>query len=212
MSLLMDMTLKDFNDLLASKAPAPGGGSTAALSGVLASALTLMVANLSFGKKSYQTLDENIKHKIAADYEAVKTLNQELTGLVDEDSIAFNQVMEAIKLPSETEAEKSFRAESMEQASQYALKVPLTTAEKCLQILNHQITIARYGNKNAVSDIGVGALLAWAGLAGAVLNVKVNLPSVNNQAIKNDAEEKINAYLAEGEHLKDEVSGIVAGR
>ncbi|MEN6348962.1 MAG: cyclodeaminase/cyclohydrolase family protein [Syntrophomonas sp.] len=212
MSLLMDMTLKDFNNLLASSTPAPGGGSTAALSGVLASALTLMVANLSFGKKSYEALDENIKYKIAADYEAVKTLNKELAGLVDEDSIAFNQVMAAMKMPRETEADRGCRAESMEQAGQYALRVPLTTAEKCLQILKHQIDIARYGNKNTVSDIGVGALLAWAGLEGAVLNVKVNLPGIKDQAIKNDAEEKISAYLVEGEQLKDKILTIVDGR
>lgn len=212
MSLLMDMTLRDFNKLLASNAPAPGGGSTAALSGVLGSALTMMVVNLSVGKKSYEVLDECIKSKIVMDYEAVKRLNSELTELVDEDTQAFNLLMEAMRLPKETEVDRINRADSIQKASLYALKIPLMTAEKCLLILKHQMDIALYGNKNAVSDIGVGSLLALAGLEGAALNVKINLPGITDLSIKKEASQKIENYLAEGEKLKTEILQIVNNR
>lgn len=212
MSLLKDMSLIDFNNLLASNEPAPGGGSTAALSGALASALTMMVVNLSRGKKSYDALDVNIKNKIAGDYEAVKTLNKELVNLIDEDSKAFNQVMESFKLPKQTEEDRNKREESIETASQYALKIPLTVAEKCLLILKHQIDIARYGNKNAVSDIGVGALMAFSGLEGAALNVKINIPGITEQTVKTDAEQKIKSFLDEGKKIKDQIINIVSSR
>lgn len=211
MSLLMDMTLGDFNDLLASNAPAPGGGSTAALSGVLASALTMMVVNLSVGKKSYEALAESLKSKIMIDNEIIQRVNRELTELVDEDTRAFTLFMEAVKLPRETEQDRISRADSIEKASLYALKVPLKTAEKCLLLLQHQKTIALYGNKNAVSDIGVGAGLALAGIEGAVLNVKINLPGITDQSIKMAAIQKIES-LAEGEKLKAEIIEIVTNR
>lgn len=212
MNLLMNMSLNDFNNLLASNAPAPGGGSTAALSGVLASSLTMMVVNLSRGKKSYEALDVEIKNKISADYESVRLLNQQLIELVDEDSMAFNQVMEAFKLPRQTEHDRIQREQSIETAGQYALKIPLTVAAKCLSVLTHQVDIARYGNKNAVSDIGVGALMASAGLEGAALNVRINIPGIKNQSVVTDAIQKIEEYLPEGEKLKTRIISIVNSR
>ena len=212
MGMLMDMTVRDFNNILASSAPAPGGGSTAALAGVLGSALTMMVVNLTVGKKSYQALDETIKHKIIMDYETIKILNKELTELVDEDTKAFNLVMEAMKLPKETEEDRIRRTDRIQKASRYALKVPLMAAEKCLLILQHQINIALYGNINAVSDIGVGAVMAFSGLESAVLNVKINIPAISDQAIKMDAIQKIRNYLTEGDKIKTEIVATVNSR
>ncbi len=161
MSLLMDMTIKKYSDVLASNEPAPGGGSTAALSGLMGASLTMMVVNLSVGKKSYEALDEAIKQRFVKDFERMEETKEELTGLVDEDTAAFNKFMEAMKLPKDTDEQKQVREEKMQQASVYALQVPLKTAEKCLEILQNQETIANYGNKNAVSDVGVGALMAF---------------------------------------------------
>jgi methenyltetrahydrofolate cyclohydrolase len=212
MSLLMDKTIREFNDLLASNEPAPGGGSTAALSGVLGTSLTLMVVNLSLGKKSYEVLEEAIKQNIIEDFEIIKTLNKELSELVDEDTKAFNLFMEAMKMPKVNDEEKLEREKHMQKASEYALAVPLKVAEKCLKVLKHQSVIARYGNKNAVSDVGVGALLALAGLEGAGLNVKINLPSIADNTIKKDAAEKIEKFLAEGIGLKASIMEIVNQR
>ena len=212
MSLLMDKTLREFNDLLASKEPAPGGGSSAALSGLLACSLTMMVVNLTVGKKSYLALEENLKQRIEEDFQAVQILNKELTRLVDEDTHAFNLFMEATRLPKDTEVEKINRQTSIEKASLYALEVPLLVAEKCLLLLRHQFIIATYGNKNAVSDIGVGALLAMTGLEGALMNVKINLPGISDETIKSAAILKSAAYLTEGNSLKTEIIKMIEHR
>ena len=212
MSLLMDMTLKQYSDVLASSEPAPGGGSTAALSGLLGTALTLMVVNLSVGKKSYEALDEVIKQKFIQDFQKLEGLKHELTQLVDEDTAAFNKFMGAMKLPKDTDEQKKIREEKMQQASIYALQIPLKTAEKCLEILQSQETIATYGNKNAVSDVGVGALMALTGLEGAVLNVKINLPGITDLSIKNEASAKYVKLLEAGARLQKNIMEIVNKR
>ena len=204
--MLYDMTLHDFNDLLASPAPAPGGGSTAALAGAFGSALSIMVINLSTNKKA------ELKYQIAKDYETLKILNSQLLKLCDDDTRAFNLVMKAMRLPRKTEEESLERSETMQKANLYALEVPLKVAEKCLQVLKHQINIARYGNKNAASDIGVGALLAYSGLEGAVLNIMINIPGISEEAVINAAIEKYKGFLEEGERLKTEIMAIVKHR
>lgn len=209
MSLLMDMTLRDYSNVLASSEPAPGGGSTAALSGVLGAALTMMVVNLSTGKKNYENLDEHIKTEFMKEAENVKAIQKELSGLVDEDTKAFNKFMAAMKLPKDTEEQKQLRMEKMQEASLYALEVPLKTAENCFALLNNQKTIAGYGNRNAVSDVGVGALLALSGLEGAILNVNINLPGIADEAVRTEAYDKCMKLSAEGRKLHDEILDIV---
>jgi len=212
MSLLMDKSLRDYSDILASSEPAPGGGSTAALSGVLGASLTLMVVSLSVGKKAYEALDEKVKAEFMEQARRVEKLKAELTELVDEDTKAFNKFMEAMKLPKDTEEQKQLRSAKMQEASLYALEVPLLTAEKCFGILENQKVIATYGNKNAISDVGVGAFLALAALKGAVLNVKINLPGIADETVRKNAEEKCNRLVAEGIRLHDEVMDIVNSR
>jgi formiminotetrahydrofolate cyclodeaminase len=212
MGLLMEMTLEKYSDVLASNEPAPGGGSTAALSGLMGASLTMMVVNLSVGKKSYEALDEAVKQKFMEDFHRVEGLKKDLVHLVDEDTAAFNKFMEAMKLPKDTEEQKKIREEKMQQASIYALEIPLKTAEKCLGILQNQETIASYGNKNAVSDVGVGALMALSGLEGAVLNVKINIPGINDEGIKNEASAKYEKLLADGVRLQKNIMEIVNKR
>jgi len=209
MGLLMDMTLRDYSDVLASSEPAPGGGSTAALSGLLGAALTMMVVNLSVGKKNYESLDEKIKAEFMREAENVKALQQELYVLVDEDTKAFNKFMEAMKLPKDTEEQKQLRAKKMQEASLYALQVPLKTAECCFRLLENQGSIARYGNKNAVSDVGVGALMSLSGLEGAILNVNINLPGIADEAVRSEAYDKCRRLSVEGRKLHDEILDIV---
>jgi len=206
------MTLQDFNDLLASSKPAPGGGSTAALAGAFGAALAIMVFNLSTGKKTYEALDEELKYTIAKDCEALKILNRQLLKLSDDDTRAFNLVIKAMQLPRQTEEQKLERSHSIQKASRYALEVPLRVAEKCLLVLKHQVNIARFGNQNAVSDIGVGALLAYSGLEGAVLNIRINLPGISEEAVIDEAVKEYKGYLAEGERLKTEILAIVNQR
>jgi len=209
MSLLMDMTLRDYSDVLASSEPAPGGGSTAALSGVLGAALTMMVVNLSVGKKNYENLNEKIKAKFMEEAENVKALQKELSGLVDEDTKAFNKFMEAVKLPKDTEEQNQLRGKKMQEASLYALQVPIKTAECCFRLLENQGNIARYGNRNAVSDVGVGALLTLSGLEGAILNVNINLSGIEDEAVRSEAYDKCRRLSVEGRKLHSEILDIV---
>jgi len=212
MSSLLNMSISEFNQVLSSKAPAPGGGSAAALSGMLGAALTMMVVNLTIGKKAWEALEDNIKKQIKDDFAAMQTLNEELAVLVDEDTKAFTLFMQAMKLPKETETEKTYRDEQMQKASLFAMDVPLKTAEKCLQVLRHQKDIALYGNKGAISDIGVGAELASAGIKSAALNVKINLPSIDDETVKADAVHKIDRIIREGEILLADTMAIVERR
>jgi methenyltetrahydrofolate cyclohydrolase len=178
----------------------------------MGTALTMMVVNLSVGKKSYEALDEAIKQKFIEDFKRVEAIKQELTLLVDEDTAAFNKFMEAMKLPKDTDEQKKIREEKMQHASIYALEIPLKTAEKCLGILQNQETIATYGNKNAVSDVGVGALMALAGLEGAVLNVKINLPGISDESLKNDASAKCAKLMEDGTRIQKDIMEIVNKR
>jgi len=209
---LIDMPITKFSEVLASNEPAPGGGSVAALAGMLGADLSMMVVNLSVGKKSYESLDENIKMQFMRDFEAIQLIKQELYTLVDEDTNAFSLFMDAMKLPKETDEEKAVRNQAIQKASVYALEIPLKTAEKCLGVLRNQKLIGEFGNKNAVSDIGVGALLSLTGLEGAALNVNINLPGIEDENIKKDAAAKIEAMLAEGRTLKQTIMEIVNER
>ena len=120
--------------------------------------------------------------------------------------------MDAMKRPKETPEEKTRRAEMMQKASLFALEVPLQTAEKCLQIMRHQKDIALYGNKSAISDIGVGAELASAGIKSAALNVKINLPSIDDETVKTDAVHRIDRIIKEGDLLLSDTMAIVERR
>lgn len=100
----------------------------------------------------------------------------------------------------------------MQEASLYALQVPLKTAESCFGLLNNQRTIARYGNRNAVSDVGVGALLALSGMEGAILNVNINLPGISDEAVRTEAYEKCRKLSVEGRKLHNEILDIVNSR
>lgn len=209
---LIDMSLRQYNEFLGSEQPAPGGGSTAALAGVLAASLTMMVVSLSIGKKSFESLDENIKLNFMEEYKNIKSIRKDLYQLTDDDTRAFNRFMEAIRMPKDTEESIKIRNEKIEEASIYALNIPLATAGKCYSILLNQKYIALYGNKNAVSDVGVGCLLALAGLEGALLNVNINLPTIKDETIKNNASDKSKELLGEAKALHKEIMSIVNNR
>ncbi len=209
---LINMGIRQYCELLGSREPAPGGGSTAALAGALAASLTMMVVNLSVGKKSFEALDENIKTDVLKEFNNVKAIREDLYSLVDEDTKAFNVFMDAMKLPKETEEEKTQRDKKLQEASVHALNIPLTTMEKCLSLLKNQKNIALYGNKNAVSDVGVGCLLALSGLKGALLNVNINLPGIKEETIKNSAVAKSKEMHEKAKLLHEEIMAAVNNR
>jgi formiminotetrahydrofolate cyclodeaminase len=173
-------TLNDFLSELSSDSPTPGGGSVAALAGALAAALTSMVANLTIGKKKYADVQDEIEGVLSKS----EGLRLELTELMDEDAAAFDKVMDAMKLPKETDEEKAARTDAMQAALVDAAMVPLAVMEKCVEVIALAEVAAEKGNKNAVSDAGVAALMGRAGAHAAKLNVMINLSWIDASAHK----------------------------
>ena len=210
--MLMDGSIKNYVDQVASGAPTPGGGSVAALAGSLGSALTSMVGNLTIGKKAYKELDDEIKKEMEENFNELQKSIERLNHIVDEDTKAFSGVMEAFKLPKETEEEKAKRTAAIQEGYKLALEVPLRCAGECFRVLELQEIFAEYGNVNAITDVGVGALLAATGLEGALFNVTINLLSIKDTEYRNKMEEKVDQLLKDGTRLKEDLLKTVYGR
>jgi formiminotetrahydrofolate cyclodeaminase len=173
---LIEMTVKDFTEKLSSDAPAPGGGSAAALSGALGAALVSMVCNLTTGKPKYAEHEALIKKTLAS----ADDLRAKLLDAIQKDTDAFNMVMSAFAMPKGTDGEKTLRSEAIQEAYKAAIASPEATAEYCLEVMKLAESLVGKSNVNAVSDLSVGAAQAYAGLKGAMANVVINLPSVKD--------------------------------
>ncbi|MDC0557068.1 cyclodeaminase/cyclohydrolase family protein [Candidatus Poseidoniaceae archaeon] len=170
----MEMTVRDFQSALASSSPTPGGGTAAAIALGQASALTIMVCDLTLGKDKWQ---EGWDGATSALSTSVRTMSR--AGLLaDEDSDAFDGVMDSFKLPKETDVQKSTRRDAIRKATLIATEKPFETAKLALNLLSVLPELATSGNANAVSDVGVAGLLASAACKGALFNVDINLDSL----------------------------------
>jgi glutamate formiminotransferase / formiminotetrahydrofolate cyclodeaminase len=174
---LASMKISSFLSELASSSPAPGGGSVAALSGGLGAALSSMVCNLTVGKEKYADVQYDIKKVLKQS----EKLRKKLEELIDKDTEAFNDVIKAFKMPKETEEEKKKRSDAIQKGYKTAAQVPLETARTCAEILDIAKGVAEKGNSNSITDAGVSALMAQAGVISAVLNVKINLESIKDE-------------------------------
>jgi len=203
--MFRERSLDRFLDELASKAPAPGGGSVAALSGALAAGLVSMVCNLTVGKKKYADVEEDIKNILAQS----EALRRELVNLLEEDVQVYTKVSKAYKMPRETEEERRVRAEAIQAALKEATAVPMAVAEACVKVLDLCTPVAEKGNVRAVSDAGIAALMAEAGLRSAALNVLINLRAIEDQEFVEREEAKLDALLEGKSELKEEIYDLV---
>ncbi|MGQ7461350.1 cyclodeaminase/cyclohydrolase family protein [Streptococcus sp. 32226D021BW] len=198
---LVDLTLTEFAQLLGSDAPAPGGGSAAALSAVNGISLTKMVCELTLGKKKYDDYQAAIEeiHEVAGD------LQERLLRAIDEDTEAFNQVSAVFDMPKETEEDKEARRQAMQEALKAATLSPFGMMETMLQAL--QVTAEAVGksNTNAASDLGVAALSLKAGLHGAWLNVLINLSGIKDEDFVSHYRQQGQTILEAGSSLADQV-------
>lgn len=210
--MFIDKTVREYIANVASGDPTPGGGSVAALVGSLGGALTSMVNNLTVGKKAFEELSEEVKNQILNNAKEIEKLTEALGKIVDEDTKAFDKVMVAFKLPRETDADKAARSQAIQDGYRIALEVPLRAAEKCLNLLKLQDIFAKYGNVNAITDVGVGTLLAYSGLEGALFNVTINLGSIKDEEYKKEISGKVDALLTEGKELKEKILKVVYER
>lgn len=196
----------------ASGEPTPGGGSVSALVGSLGAALISMVNNLTVGKKSYEELPEDIKSEFQEKFREIEVVIEDLKGIIEEDTHAFSKVMEAFKLPKDTDEEKEARGQAIQDGYKVALEVPLRCAKKCLRALELQDIFAEYGNVQAITDVGVGTLLSYAGVEGALFNVIINVGSIKDQEFKKEVEDEIDSIMKEANELKDELLKVVYSR
>jgi glutamate formiminotransferase/formiminotetrahydrofolate cyclodeaminase len=193
---LTAMKIDDFADLLSTDAPAPGGGSVAALCGALSGALSSMVAALTHGKKGYEdAFDEAEEVGVEG-----QRLKEEFLAEVDRDTEAFNKVVAAGRLPRKTDEDKATRDKAMERANREATLVPLNVLRRAWEAAQIARRIAGSGNKNSVSDAGVAALTARGAAEGAYLNVCINLPGIMDEKFRADT-------LKEAEDLRNKVVG-----
>ncbi|MAE07814.1 MAG: glutamate formimidoyltransferase [Bacteroidetes bacterium] len=174
---LVDMSLKAFANETASESPAPGGGSIAAYAGVLGVSLGTMVANLSAHKRGWDDRWEEFSDWASQG----QKYKDELLRLVDEDTSAFNKIMDAFGFPNKTEEEKEERKVAIENASKYAMEIPFKVMETAYDSMKVMKAMADFGNPNSVSDAGVGALCALAAVEGAFLNVKINAAGIDDK-------------------------------
>ena len=174
---LIAMDLRSFADETASESPAPGGGSVSAYAGAMAASLATMVANLSAHKRGW---DERWEFFSDLASQGMKC-QRELLRLVDADTDAFNQIMQAFGLPKGNDEEKKIRSQAIEVASKKAMEIPLQTAEIAFESFHVIQSMVEHGNPNSVTDAGVGALLARAAVLGAVMNVRVNAGGIKDK-------------------------------
>jgi len=205
---LLKMNLREFCNETLSDSPAPGGGSVAALMGALGASLGGMVANLSAGKRGW---DDKIKY--FSDW-AVKAqqLKDELLALVDEDTAAFNKVMDAFGLPKESAEEKSARSAAIEQATKYAAEIPLKVMETASRSYELLSEMAEKGNPASISDVGVGALATRACIGGAALNVRINLAGLKDEKFKSALLKKLQQFSTDSDARFKEIDQIVEAK
>lgn len=189
---LVSMDLRDFANETASESPAPGGGSISAYCGALGISLATMVANLSAHKKGWD--DQWKVFSDAAD--KGQYLKDRLLHLVDEDTAAFNKIMDAFSLPKATAEEKATRKQAIQDATVYAIEVPYTVMQLSLDAMQLIKQMAEIGNPNSVSDAGVGALCARTAVLGAFLNVQINAAGLSDKQLAADK-------IAAGQRLAD---------
>jgi len=192
------MTLNDYLALVASKSPTPGGGSVSAVAAANAAAMVSMVANLTLKKKGYEAVQPQVEEILEGATQAIEKLKD----LTSQDMQVFENLMTAWRLPSENDDQKEIRTEALEKAAQEASAVPLEICQVCLKILKLADDLAPIGNKNAISDVGVGAYLAEASLKAAMLNVDINLPSIKDETLRLHLISEKERLLREAEELK----------
>lgn len=197
--------LSDFMDEVAAGTPVPGGGSVAAASGASGASLVSMVCRLTIGKKKYQEFEEELKKVL----EESEKLRQELKELIIKDGESFTRVLDSFKLPQNTPEEQARRLLAIQEAYKEAALVPLRTMEKSLEVLKLSRIVVEKGNVNTLSDAGASALMAKSALEGALLNVKINLKSIEDQTFASELKNKSEFILSESQRLKQEIDTLL---
>ena len=206
---LTDLPSRELVERIASRDPVPGGGSAAAVAGAIGAALVGMVAELTVGRPDavdHEALLEDVRA-------SSQRLRAELLDLAETDAEAYDSVVRARRLPRDTEAEVETRTNAMTEATREATRIPLATAAAAAAVLELAERIAPIGNRNAISDVGVGAMLAAAAVRGAGLNVRINVPYLGeDDPLAAGASAELDRFLASADEMERRVAAVVADR
>lgn len=185
---MKNLTVVEFAQKTASKDPVPGGGSISALAGALSASLAEMVAGLTIGSKKYAEVHDEMQPV----KERANKLSNELMDDIQKDSDSFTKVMDAFKLPKDTDEEKKARSSAIQTALKGAADVPMSVAQKAYEVMDLSAVVVQKGNKNAVTDGMVSAMMARTAVLGALLNVKINLGSIKDREYVEMMQSKVN--------------------
>ncbi|NOZ12311.1 MAG: cyclodeaminase/cyclohydrolase family protein, partial [Acidobacteria bacterium] len=194
---LINMTGAGLVHEISRDTPAPGGGSVSAFSSAMGAGLASMVAGLTLSKKKYAS----VKEEMAEIGTKAQSIKDSLLKGVDDDTDAFNEYFNALKMPKKTPAEKEKREAAMQNGLKQAVTVPLKTAEESLEAIELCLRVVEKGNLNSVTDGGVGAETAYAGLRGAVLNILINLPGIHDETFVKKMKKQCESLIEKGDKL-----------
>ncbi|UCG90342.1 MAG: cyclodeaminase/cyclohydrolase family protein [Candidatus Heimdallarchaeota archaeon] len=199
---LVDLTVSEFIEEVASDKPAPGGGSVSALGGALGAALAVLVGKATVGKEKFVDVQEEMEKVVSRGTD----LHQRLNKMVDEDTNAFNQILKAYRMSKD---EPEVRSTAIQQALQGAAEVPLEVAKLSFEALDLILAVAERGNKNAITDAGVAALFADSAIRGAIFNVKINILSIKDEEVKSKFKREIEEVLIQLDSKREAIVKVV---
>jgi formiminotetrahydrofolate cyclodeaminase len=205
---MLNETCKNFNTVLASKAPVPGGGGAAAMGGAIGMALSNMVGNLTIGKKKYADVEDEVKDLVAQGEKVIAALE----ALVDKDAEVFEPLSKAYGMPRETEEEKKIKAETMEACGKTACSVPLDIMRQAYAGIKIHQRMGEIGTMIAISDVACGVVFLKAALISGSLNVIININGIKDQEFNKAAKAEMDQLLADGSKIADETLALVLGK
>ncbi len=205
---LVEMKLTDFVDEVSRESPAPGGGSIAALAGALGASLSSMVSNLTANKRGTESID-GLLNTSAEKAQAIKNF---LIKAIDDDTNAFNSYMDARRLPQKTDEQKAIRSEAMQNGLKEAVNVPYNTAVESEKAIEIAKLVAELGNPNSITDVGVGAQIAYTGVIGGIYNVLINLKDIKDEEFNSQMRKDCDALKLKAQRMLADVTEVVEGK
>lgn len=205
---LIDLSLASYSDEVASEKPTPGGGSAASYAGALGAGLIAMGCRLTLSRKDYEAYHQRASEILVQ----CESLRQGLLGVVDEDAVAFQKVMEALKMPKNNDEEKKIRQEALQSSLKGAAEAPGKSVSYSMEVMRQALKLAEFGNINVISDIECGFRLAYAAMRGTASNVQINLDSIKEVAYVSEKSRMLAADFEEADGLSEQLAKILSAR
>jgi len=205
---MLDKTSKEFIEVLASKAPVPGGGGAAAMGGAIGMALSNMVGNLTIGKKKYADVENEVKELVERGNQVIAALEK----LVDKDAEVFEPLSKAYGMPKDTPEQKKLKEETMEACGKTACGVPMEIMRQAFEGIKIHRRMGEIGTMIAISDVACGVAFLKAALIAGSLNVIININGIKDQEFNRKAKEEMDRLLEEGQKMADETLELVLGK